>query len=50
VLAPEAVSVVELPEQMDVGEALAEITGLGLMDTVTVVFPVHPVAVVPVTV
>jgi len=40
----------ELPGQMDAGEAIAETTAFGFMDTATVVDPVHPAAVVPVTV
>jgi len=47
--APDAVRVEDVPRQMDAGEAVAEITALGFMDTVTVVEPVHPAASVPVT-
>jgi len=35
---------------MEEGEAVAETTALGFIDTTTVVTPVHPAAVVPVTV
>lgn len=47
--APEADRVLEVPGQMEAGEALAVITALGLIETVTVAFPEQPAA-VPVTV
>ena len=48
-VAPEAVSVEELPAQIVAGEAEAVTVGLGFTVTVTVAVPVHP-EVVPVTV
>lgn len=50
VLAPEPVRVVELPEQTVVEDAEADITGLLLTVTVTVVVLLHPGPLLPVTV
>jgi hypothetical protein len=50
VLAPLAVSVVLLPEQMEGAFGLMVIVGKGFTVTVTVAVPVHPDDVVPVTV
>jgi len=47
--APEADRVLEVPMQMEAGNALAEILALGLIVTLTVAVPEHP-ATLPVTV
>ena len=47
--APEAERVLEVPGQMEAGEALARIVALGLIETLTVASPEQPAA-VPVTV
>jgi len=49
VVAPPAVSVVELPAQMAGAAGVTDMVALGLIDTLTVAVLVHP-AVVPVTV
>jgi hypothetical protein len=50
VLAPLAVRLVEAPAQMAGAAGVTEMVGTGFMITVTVVVPVQPLAVVPLTV